>query len=165
MPTEKQDYVLRLIEELGRLIAEIVNLRQRGSYDTALQMVLQAQQRLFGRPAEAFIGRSIDDQVHLLVVGENPANARAKCVAYATLLTEAAGIYQAREQTALAGAACQWALQVLIAVRAGPGDAQVSALAARLGALLDRLPEDPLIRETKALIPQTGAQVDPDAPA
>lgn len=158
MPSQKQDYLLRLIEELGRLVTEIVKLRNQGSYDAALHTLLQAQERLFSRPAEEFVGRPIEDQVNLLVRGENPANAREKCLLYATLLAEAASTYQARDQAALALGACRWALHVLLLARQESSDADSSALRARLGALLDQLPtDDHLAQELKDLLRQLAA--------
>src|SRR5664280_2328194 len=131
--------------------------RNQGSYDAALHTLLQAQERLFSRPAEEFVGRPIEDQVNLLVRGENPANAREKCLLYATLLAEAASTYQARDQAALALGACRWALHVLLLARQESSDADPSALRARLGALLDQLHDDHLAQELKDLLRQLAA--------
>jgi hypothetical protein len=139
MPSSKQDYLMRLIEELGQLISEVVKLRNRGSYDPALHTLLQAQERLFARPAQEFMPRSIEEQLHLLVVGETEANAREKCLMYAALLTEAGHTYVARGQTAVASGAYQLALHFLRstalrypASRPGEDEARIAALVERL---------------------------------
>jgi hypothetical protein len=70
MSPQKQDYLLRLLEELGQFVAEITRLRNGGSHDAALLTVLQAQERLFARPAQEFIARPVEEQVALLVIAE-----------------------------------------------------------------------------------------------
>ncbi|MGA2444316.1 MAG: hypothetical protein ABSG50_02670 [Opitutaceae bacterium] len=154
MPPQRQDYMLRLLEEQGRFLVEILEFRQAGSYDAALFTVLRAQERLFARPAQDFIPLSLEEQVHLLVVGETDTNARDKCLAHATLLTEAGLTYQAKGQPPLALGAYQLALHVtlLAAVMFPPADS--SALRARIAALLDQLPADDLNAEVKELLRQ-----------
>lgn len=154
MPPQKQDYLLRLLEEQARFLTEIVEFRQAGSYDAALFTVLRAQERLFARPAQEFISRSLEAQVHLLVVGESDTNARDKCLALAALLTEAGHTYQAKEQPPLALGAYQLALQVtlLAAVQFPPGD--LSPLRARIAALLAQVPAGDLNAEVKELLRQ-----------
>lgn len=146
--------MLRLLEELGQFLAEILKFRQGGSHDAALFTVLRAQERLFARPAQDFIPRPLEEQVHLLVVGESDTNARDKCLAYATFLTEAGHTYQAKGQPPLALGAYQLALHVtlLAGVKFPPADS--SALRARIAALLDQLPADDLNAEVKGLLHQ-----------
>jgi len=152
MPPQRQDYLLRLLEEQARFLSEIVEFRQAGSYDAALFTVLRAQERLFARPAHDFISRSLDEQVHLLVIGESDTNARDKCLALATLLTEAGHTYQAKEQPPLALGAYQLALQVTLqaAVKFPPEDS--STLRPRIAALLARVPAGDLNAEIKELL-------------
>ena len=152
MPPQRQDYLLRLLEEQARFLSEIVEFRQAGSYDAALFTVLRAQERLFARPAHDFISRSLDEQVHLLVIGESDTNARDKCLALATLLTEAGHTYQAKEQPPLALGAYQLALQVtlLAAVKFPPADS--TTLRTRIAALLARVPAGDLNAEIKELL-------------
>lgn len=152
MPSQKQDYLLRLLEELARFVMEIRKLRDHGQYDSALLAGMQAQERLFARPAAEFMSRPIEDQLHLLVVGETADNAREKCLAYATLLTEAGVTYSARDQTALASGAYQLALQVLLlAALRHPAPAPADDRE-RIDALLDRLADDRLAGQVKDLL-------------
>ena len=160
MPPQRQDYLLRLLEEQARFLSEIVEFRQAGSYDAALFTVLRAQERLFARPAHDFISRSLDEQVHLLVIGESDTNARDKCLALATLLTEAGHTYQAKEQPPLAlGAYLFYAFFLVIsgglalaAVKFPPADS--TTLRTRIAALLARVPAGDLNAEVKELLRQ-----------
>jgi hypothetical protein len=163
MPPQKQDYMLRLIEELASYLAEIRRLRDGGSGDAALLTVLQAQQRLFARPAQEFMARSLEEQVHLLVIGETDADAREKCLAYATLLTEAGHTYQARKQTAVASGAYQLALRVLLlTARQFPGPDRAN-MQARVAALLDRVAVEDLDAEVKGLLNQFAGPTQSDS--
>ena len=155
--------MLRLIEELASYLAEIRRLRDGGSGDAALLTVLQAQQRLFARPAQEFMTRSLEAQVHLLVIGETEADAREKCLAYATLLTEAGHTYQAREQTAVASGAYQLALQVLLLTARQSSGLDRSDIQARIAALLGRIPVGDLTAEVKALLNQFAGPAQSDS--
>jgi hypothetical protein len=157
MSPQKQDYLLRLIEELGQFLAEVTKLRSQGNYGAAMLTILQAQERLFARPAKEFISRPVEDQVALLVIGETAADSREKCLAYARLLTEAGIIYQAKDQTALALGAYRFALHVLLLARERIPGFDPIPLADRLGPLLDQLPEDGLKDEVRGLLRQLAA--------
>jgi hypothetical protein len=155
---ERQDFIQRLLEELGQFVAEVAKYRQAGQYEAALFTLLQAQERLFVRPVQEFMARPVEEQVHLLVLGETAATARAKCLAYATLLTEAGSTYQARAQPALAQGANQLALHVtlLAALRFPSPDAAESR--ERIAALRERLPAGGLSEELEQLLAQLAAQ-------
>jgi hypothetical protein len=146
-----------MLEELGRFLAEITRLRDQGHHDAALLTGLQAQERLFGRPAQEFMTRPIEEQLHLLIIGESAASAREKCIAYATLLTEAGHTYEAREQTAVASGAYQLALQILLLTALRTPAQEAAQDRARIAALLDRLPGDQLVEEVKGLLEQFAA--------
>ena len=158
MSPQKQDYLLRLIEELGQFLAEVTKLRSQGNYGAAMLTILQAQERLFVRSVPEFMTRPIEEQVHLLVLGETAAIAREKCLAYANLLTEAGHTYRAGGQLVLAQGAYQLALHVtlLAALKfpsTDPADTQ-----ARILALRGWLPADELRDEVEqALVPEGGA--------
>jgi hypothetical protein len=152
MPSQKQDYLLRLIEELAQLLATIVKLRNQGSHDAALLTLLQAQERLFARPAQEFITLPVEEQLPLLTVGETAVHAREKCLMYAALLTEAGHTYTAREQTALASGAYQLALQISLLTALRYPSPQAEADRRSIAALLDRLPGDQLAMEVKGLL-------------
>jgi len=156
MPSQKEDYLLRLIEELGRLIATIVRLRDQGSHDAALHALLQAQERLFARPAQEFMSLPIEGQLRLLVLGESAANAREKCLVYSTLLTEAGHTYAARKQAGMASGAYLLALHVLLLTVLRNPSPDAAGDRARVAALLSRLPGDQLGAGVKELLERFG---------
>jgi len=143
---QRQDYILRLLEELGQFLAEVARFRRAGSSDAALLTLLQAQERLFARRAEQFIALPVEQQVHLLAVDEPAANAREKCLAYATLLVEAGQTYETRVQPALALGAYRLAMQVILLAWREPPPPDDRA---RVAALLARIPADQLLPELK----------------
>jgi hypothetical protein len=154
MPAQKQDYLLRLIEELGRLMSEVVKLRKQGNHDAALHTLLMAQERLFGKPAQEFIPLSVEEQLRLLASGENPSNAREKRLMYAALLTEAGHTYTAREQTALASGAYQLALHILLLTTLRDPAPEAEEDRGRIAALLDLLADEELAAEVRSLLSQ-----------
>jgi hypothetical protein len=151
---QRQDYILRLLEELNQFLAEVARFRRAGSYDAALLTLLQAQERLFARPAEQFMALPVEDQVRLLAMDESTANARDKCVAYAALLAVAGHIYQARAQPALAHGAYQLASHVTLLALRQFSPPESSAERARIAALLGQLPPDDLTADAKTWLMQ-----------
>ena len=138
---QRQDYLLRMIEELGRFVAQAAKFRQAGHHDAALLEILRAQERLFARPAQEFTGRTLEDQMRLLTVGEPDASAIEKCAAYAGLIVEAGVIYQAAGQPALALGAGRFALQIVTLARQQHPDGDFTAARARIAALVAALPD------------------------
>jgi len=157
MPPEKQDYLLRLLEELGRFISEIGRYREQGSHDAALVGVIQAQERLFSRPAEQFLGRPFEEQIRLLTLGEIPAMAREKCLAYAVLVAEAGRTYLARGQTAIAAGAYQLALQIILHISERFPASDVVCARAEIEVLFDLPPDEVLADRISGLLRQLKA--------
>ncbi len=155
---ERQDYILRLLEELGRFLAEVVKFRQAGHYEAALLTLLQAQERLFVRSVPEFMTRPIEEQVHLLVLGETAAIAREKCLAYANLLTEAGHTYRAGGQLVLAQGAYQLALHVTLLAALKLPSTDPADTQARILALRGWLPADELRDEVKQLLDRLAAK-------
>ncbi len=149
---ERQDYVQRLLEELRQLLAEILRFRQAGSHDAALMTLLHAQERLFTRPASEFMGLPVEQQVRLLVIDETNANARDKCLAYATLLTEVGHTYRAKGLDAPAQGAYQLALQVTLLALLRPNAGRIVDFRDRIASLRRLVPGDALGPETAALL-------------
>ena len=109
---QREDYLMRMTEELCEFVARAVLLRDTGQLAQALQIAVQAQERLFARPAAEFAALPVDEQLRLLTLDESPDQARAKCLAYASILEEAGNVYQARGRDDLAASALQLALYV-----------------------------------------------------
>jgi hypothetical protein len=157
--SQREDYLLRLIEELREFVARAVALRNTDQLGEALLTVVSAQERLFARPAADFTSRAIDEQLRLLTIDESAETARGKCLAYASILREAGNVYRALGRDDLAASAWQLALYVTLTVALGDG-AKAGDLRAAIGDLRARLAEDslqPPVRELLAKLPATPA--------
>jgi len=151
MAGKRDDYLLRAIEELRRMVAAAVQHRDHGQLDQALIAIVSAQEKLFARPAPAFMGLGLDEQLHLLRLGESPASAREKCLGYAAVLREAGLVYAARDKPELAESAYQSALYVtLTAAIETPSSAD--ELSASIAELLEHVPVNQLHAPVKALL-------------
>ncbi len=109
MAPQRQDYLLRLIEELGRFVREALRSGEPQRAEAALPALVQAQERLFARPAAQFVELTPEAQVDLLAFGESSATAREKCLTYAAILDYAAELYDPAGRPALALASREWA--------------------------------------------------------
>jgi hypothetical protein len=162
---QRQDYLLRLIEELGRFVAEATKFRNTGHYDAALLAILQAQERIFARPSQDFTARTVEDQLRLLTLGESDAGAAEKCLAYAGLIVEAGLVYRDRGQPPVALGACRLALQVVALARQRFPHAEVTPVHARVEALLASLPEGEMKSEIVDLLPRSDRAPGESTPA
>jgi hypothetical protein len=151
MPGERQDYLLRLIEQLRQFVAQALALRQAGKLDEALLALVHAQEKLFVRPAAEFRHLPLVEQLPMLKFGESADMGREKCVAYAAILEQAGLVYQGKNQEAIAGSAFQLALHVLLLVASEPG-AVTPELRHSITTLRERLPADELNAPTQELL-------------
>jgi hypothetical protein len=124
MASQRQDYLLRLIEELGRFVREALRSGEPQRAEAALPALVQAQERLFARPAAQFVDLPPAAQVDLLARGESAPTAREKCLTYAAILDYAAELYEPAGRPALALASREWAAAIRgIAATRWPGSA------------------------------------------
>lgn len=113
----RQDYFMRLIDQLRELVAEALRFNTAGRLDEAVIAVLQAQQRLFARPLDSFIGLSLDEQMDLLALGETSADTCKKWRTHAIFFEEIAKVYAAKNRPSEARGARQAALHILLTAR------------------------------------------------
>ena len=151
MPGERQDYLLRLIEQLRQFVAQALALRQAGKLDEALLALVHAQEKLFVRPAAEFRHLPLAEQLPMLKFGESADMGREKCVAYAAILEQAGLVYQGKNQDAIAGSAFQLALHVLLLVASEPGTV-TPELRQKIATARERLPADELNAPTQELL-------------
>jgi hypothetical protein len=118
MAGRRDDYILRAVDQLRLMVAAAVKLRDGGKLDQALLAIVSAQEKLYARPAPAFMGLPLDEQLRLLCIDETPQAAHDKCLGYAALLREAGLVYEARDKLDLAASAFQSALYVTLTVAA-----------------------------------------------
>ena len=112
----RDDYILRYLAFVRQALAQAMKLREARQPDHALRVILQAQEKLFGRPVADFATRTVDEQLALLSTGESLDTARDKRLAYAALLREAGLVYLSRERADLAESAFQLALHAMLTV-------------------------------------------------
>ena len=110
---QRQDYVQRLIEQLGVFFRQVYRARELGRTDEALISVVRAQETLFGGPAADYTQRSLEEQFAALTRGESERVACEKACAYAALLRSASEIYRDRGQDALADGAALFSKAML----------------------------------------------------
>ena len=148
MAAQEEDYLLRQIEILGRIIARLMGRRDPGEEEHALMTALNLQEKLFGMPPAEFLRRDAIDQVAALAANESPEAAREKCLTYATLLRETASLYQLRGQNHLATGARQLALNIALLTALEQPSPAADSLVVELSA---RLAGTPLHAPVQAL--------------
>lgn len=145
MPTQQQDYIVRHIQTIARLLAR---LRQKGNplgaedqaeLNDALLQAAQLQEKNFGRPAAEFLALSADEQFHVLNRAETKAAGHERCLICVALLRSMAELYAYRGSSDLALGARQHALYLALRVALdAPADtAAVRALVDSLLHILD----------------------------
>jgi hypothetical protein len=151
----RDDYILRFIDLLRQAIAQSLKLRQEGRFDQALFTLMVAQEKLFARQAHEFLHLPIEEQLHLLTIGESKEGARTRALAYAALLREAGQIYEAKDRADLAVGAFQLALYVTLKTSStyGPQDDGWVPAAQEL---LAKIPADQLQEPVRALLEARG---------
>jgi hypothetical protein len=135
----KQDYLLRLIEQLRQFVREMIRLREAGDYDAAIYTIVPAQEKLFGLPAQEVAQLPLDEQFRHLVQGESPGNAWDKCCAYAEMLEELGHIYTSKGDPDSANGAWHFALHILLLAAAQHPAAAPRDFANRIARLRERL--------------------------
>jgi hypothetical protein len=98
------------------ILNRMLKLRSSGEHEQAMTLMMQALEKLFGRPPSDVIALPIDDQLELLAAGISPEQAREKQVGYALLLREAGLSYAERNKNDLAASAYKASLYILLRV-------------------------------------------------
>ncbi|WP_146180352.1 hypothetical protein [Opitutus sp. ER46] len=93
MITSRRDYILRIIDEVGRLVARIVFKRTTGADQEALELVVQGFERLFNLQRHQLFQFTPEQQLTMLTLDEPPEIARDKLLLYSALSTEAGRSY------------------------------------------------------------------------
>jgi hypothetical protein len=152
MLTSRRDYILRIIDEVSRLLARVVFKRRGGESQEALQTVVQACERLFAMDADKLFQLSPDQHYAMLVEGEQPEIARNKALIYAALNAEAGRLYRQLQRPELARAAFLAALRVSLKARAEFPATPLPEFAPDIPGLIDALAGEPLDDDTAALV-------------
>lgn len=161
MLTARRDYILRIIDEVGRLLARVVLKRRAGADEEALETVVLGCERLFGRPADQIFALTPEAQVALLIDDAPAELARDKLLLYAALNAEAGRIYQRVGRAGLARASFTQALRLTVKARVRFPSDTLPDYAPRTADLLAALSGEPLDPDTAELVK---AATTPPAP-
>jgi hypothetical protein len=94
MLTSRRDYLLRIIDEVGRILGQIVFKRRTGSDQEALETVVVGFQRLFQLDGDQVFQLTPNQHYEMLTRdAESPELARDQVLLYAALSTEAGRLY------------------------------------------------------------------------
>src|SRR5262245_133812 len=85
----RRDYILRMVEEFIRVLAQIRVLKKEGRVEMAADLIDREFQRLIGKGSEAVSGLSETELLAFSIAGEATQAARDKRLILTTLLKEA----------------------------------------------------------------------------
>jgi hypothetical protein len=145
----KQDYILRLIEQLAQFLARILKLHERGEYDAAMSAIEDALRKLVGLDLRLVEALELEDLVALLKPGIDLDVSR--CIVVADLLKARGDVRHALGDEAAATDSYVRSLTLFLEVFSGPGSIDLPEHQARaewiLGRLADaELPATTLVR-------------------
>ncbi len=152
MLTSRRDYLLRLIDEVGRLLARALMKRQQSAPLDALDAVVRGCERLFGLEADKLFQFTPEQHFAMLAEGEPPEMASDKILLYAALCAEAGRNYELIGRRELARASTLNALRLYLRARIEFPTAPLPAHAPDPATLQDALADAPLDPETAALL-------------
>lgn len=157
MITSRRDYLVRLIAELGELVARIAFRRKAGAQLDAIELAVQGMERLFGRDRAQLFQFTPDQQWAMLTLDEAPENARDKALLYARLNAEAGQAYTQLGNAAFARVTFANALRFALRARRLPVDAPPPGFAPDVDELT-RAVGPSLDDELKRLLADSGGQ-------
>ena len=158
MITSRRDYVLRIIDEVGRILARVVFKRRAGANQEALETVVVGLQRLFQLDADQVFLLTPDQHYAMLTDEESPEFARDKVLLYAALSAEAGLIYARQEKQAMARATRITALRFVLKARLAFPTEGTPDYAPKIEHLLLALSDESLDAETAELLGQVKQQ-------
>ena len=154
MLTSRRDYILRIIDEVGRLLARITFKRKTGADQEALETVVVGFQRLFNLDSDQIFLLTPEKHYEMIVTDPDatPEDIRDKLLLYAALSAEAGSIYAKSGNRALARVTRLNALRFSLRARTQfPMDGS-PPFAPDVPALVAALADEPLDEATAALI-------------
>ena len=159
MITSRRDYFMRILEEVGRLLARATFKRKNGDSDEAgLETIVFGLQRLFALDADQIFLLTPEQHYQMLADDESPDLARDKILLYAALNAEAGHLYARQGNRSMARATFMNALRFTLKARANfPADGWPE-FAPEVSVLLDALAAEPLDAETANLVREHGVR-------
>jgi hypothetical protein len=157
MLTARRDYLLRIIDEVTRLLARVILKRRGGDAQEALHTLVQACERLFGMEGDKLFQFTPEQHYLMLTQGDPPDLARNKVLVYAALNQQAAEIYAAANKPAMARASLLNSLRLTLRAQLEFGREQLPDFTPNIGELRARLGAEPLDAETQELLDRFNA--------
>lgn len=161
MITSRRDYILRIIDEVSRLIARIIFKRREGADQEALETVVQGFERLFSMQRDQLFQFTPDHHFVMLTLDEPPENARDKVLVYAALSAEAGRTYSKLGNHTMARATFLNALRFALKARAYAVATPPPRFAPDIKELAATLDPETLDPETRALLDRSGFATPP----
>lgn len=158
MLTSRQDYILRIIDEVSRLLARVIFKHRAGDDREALQTVVQACERLFALEADKLFQFTPDQHFLMLSEGESPEIARDKILVYASLNAEAGKIYTQRGNAVMGRASLLNALRFTLRAKTEFSGGPLPEFTPNVGELLAALADQPLDPDTLELLQRPKAR-------
>lgn len=152
MITSRRDYILRIIDEVGRILSRAIFKRRAGSDFEALETVVLGFQRLFNLDGDQVFLLTPQQHYEFLTDEESPFDARDKVLLYSALSAEAGAIYARMGNRALARATRLNALRFALKARINYPLEGLPEYAPDVTALLGALGDEPLDPETEELL-------------
>jgi hypothetical protein len=153
MITSRRDYLMRILEEVSRLLARISFKRKKGDTDdAALETIVFGFQRLFNLDADQIFLLTPAQHYDLLADSETPEFARDRLLAYAALSAEAGYVYTRQNNPAMARATLTNALQFTLKALANYPTDGLPDYAPKVDDLLTALSAEPLDATTAKLV-------------
>ncbi len=155
MLTSRRDYILRILDEVGRLLARVIFKHRTGDDREALETVVQACERLFGLEADKLFQFTPDQHFLMLSEGEPPEIARDKILVYAALNAEAGKIYTQRGNAAMGRASLVNALRFTLRAKSELVGGALPDYTPDVAALVTALGDQPLDPDITELLRRT----------
>jgi hypothetical protein len=152
MITSRRDYVLRLIDEVGRLLARVVFKRKNGSDQEALESIVLGFQRLVDLQAHEVFLFTPEQHYAMMIRDETPQDARDKVLLYAALSAEAAAVYAKQGNGVLTRATRLNALRFTLRALANYPREDLPSYTPDAAALREALAGEPFDEEINALL-------------
>jgi GAF domain-containing protein len=158
MLTSRRDYILRLIDEVGRMLNRALHQRRASGPEAALETIVHSCERLFGLEADKLFQFTPDQHIAMLIEGEPPEIARDKLLLYAALNAEAGRIYLQIGKRSLARGSTLNALRLCLRARLDYPATPLPIYAPDVAELRASLADEPLDPATAELL--TAANLD-----
>jgi hypothetical protein len=148
----RRDYIVRMIEEMGRALAQIRALRHAGRAEAARQMADAECEKLAALGAVGIVKLSETELLARVSEGQYSHTVHLRTLAVAALLHEAAEIASGQDRVGEAREIYLKALHLLLGVSSQDDPAEFPEFVPKVEAIVTALEAQPLPVETQSLL-------------